>query len=212
MQTLWKEVLEKKLDDIPVEDAPIIEIDLDKPGANVDEESRYGDCGSEKTVKSKTNPLKMLPSFVGEYEVKSDVHKIPSQYKPKPTILDMTNLHALLSTQVKITLPLADVLKIKPELWKEVLDCLKKMGILVPMHMTTMDGITQSKKDDKIKSEPVPLNKVGDYCEGEDGNTTLPVEYNGHKNLAILDSGAGIAIVTKQVWELGVVLPYKKHD
>ena len=74
MQTLWKEVLEKKLDDILVEDAPIIEIDLDKPGANVDEESRYGDCGSEKTSKSKTNSLKTLPSFVGEYEVKSDVH------------------------------------------------------------------------------------------------------------------------------------------
>ena len=71
MQTLWKEIRDKKLVDIPVEDAPIIEIDLDKPGANVDEESRYGDCGSEKTAKSKTNSLKTLPSFVGEYEVKS---------------------------------------------------------------------------------------------------------------------------------------------
>ena len=49
--------------------------------------------------------------------------------------------------------------------------------------------------------EPIPINKVGDYCEGEDGNTTLPVEYNGMKNLAILDSGAGVAIATKSVWE-----------
>ena len=45
------------------------------------------------------------------------------------------------------------------------------------------------------------VNKVGDYCEGEEGNTTLPVEYNGVNTKAILDSGAGIAIVTKQTWE-----------
>ena len=39
------------------------------------------------------------------------------------------------------------------------------------------------------------------YCEGEDGNTTLPVEFNEVKSLAILDSGAGVAIATKDVWE-----------
>ena len=44
------------------------------------------------------------------------------------------------------------------------------------------------------KSEPVPLNKVGQYNDGEDANTTLPVELNGCKHIAILDSGAGIAI------------------
>ena len=52
-----------------------------------------------------------------------------------------------------------------------------------------------------MKCEPVPLKKVGDYCEGDDGNTTLPVEFNEVKSLAILDSGAGVAIATKQVWE-----------
>ena len=51
----------------------------------------------------------------------------------------------------------------------------------------------------KLKCEPVPLNKVGDYCEGDNGNTTLPMEFNGVKSLAILDSGAGVAIATKQV-------------
>ena len=53
----------------------------------------------------------------------------------------------------------------------------------------------------KVKCELVPLNKVGDYCEGDDGNTTLPMEFNEEKNLAILDNGAGVAITTKQVWE-----------
>ena len=49
--------------------------------------------------------------------------------------------------------------------------------------------------------KPVPLNKVGDYCEGEDGNTSLPVEHAGVKSMAILDSGAGVAIATKAIWE-----------
>ena len=52
----------------------------------------------------------------------------------------------------------------------------------------------------KVKCELVPLNKVGDYKE-DDGNTTLPMEFNEFKSLAILDSGVGVAIATKQVWE-----------
>ena len=30
----------------------------------------------------------------------------------------------------------------------------------------------------------------------------LPIEYAGHSIMAILDGGAGMAIVTKEVWEL----------
>ena len=33
------------------------------------------------------------------------------------------------------------------------------------------------------------------------GDTTLPVECKGVKTLAILDSGAGVAIMTKNIWE-----------
>lgn len=47
----------------------------------------------------------------------------------------------------------------------------------------------------------MPLNKVGKCCEGDDGNTSLPIEFNEIKSLAILDSGFGVAIATKQVWE-----------
>ena len=45
------------------------------------------------------------------------------------------------------------------------------------------------------------LNKVGEYCEGEDSNMTIPVSYQGVKTFAILDSGAGVAIATKGIWE-----------
>ena len=47
----------------------------------------------------------------------------------------------------------------------------------------------------------MPPNKVGDCCEGEDSNTTIPVEYKGVNMFAILDSGAGVAIATKKIWE-----------
>ena len=70
---------------------------------------------------------------------------------------------------------------------------MKKMGIELP------NGELPELKEEvvKPKCKPVPLNKVGEYCEGEDGNTTLPVEFNDCTHEAILDSGAGIAIATK---------------
>ena len=52
-----------------------------------------------------------------------------------------------------------------------------------------------------VTSEPIPINKVGESCKGREGNTTLPVECKGVKTLAILDSGAGVAIMTKKIWE-----------
>ena len=75
--------------------------------------------------------------------------------------------------------------------------CLGKMGIKVPMPIEdTKDEDCNPRKRFKL----VPINKVGDYCEGEDGNTTLPVKFNQVTSLAILDSGAGVAIATKQIW------------
>ena len=42
----------------------------------------------------------------------------------------------------------------------------------------------------------VPLNKVGEYCKGEDENTTLPIEYNYVKTLSILNNEARKTIAT----------------
>ena len=35
----------------------------------------------------------------------------------------------------------------------------------------------------------------------DEGNTTLPVNYEGIESITILDSGAGISIATKTIWE-----------
>ena len=50
-----------------------------------------------------------------------------------------------------------------------------------------------------MRCEPIPLNKVGDYNEGNDSDTTLPIEFNEVQSLAILDSGAGVALITIQI-------------
>ena len=103
-----------------------------------------------------------------------------------------------MSAPIRCTLPLADVLRVRPELWKELGLQLKKLGVELPVS----EQIPSVEKKQKQKNyEPVPLNKVGDYCEGEDSNTTIPVDFNGQHMLAILDSGAGVAIATKRIWE-----------
>ena len=70
----------------------------------------------------------------------------------------------------------------------------------MPLIEATKSKIEKGAKEKK-NIEPVPLNKVGDYCEGEDSNTTIPVEYRGTNTLAILNSGAGVAIATRAIWE-----------
>ena len=62
----------------------------------------------------------------------------------------------------------------------------------------------------RAQVQPIPVNKLGDYCEGKDGNITLLVEYNNVKTLAILDNGAGIAIATKSLWEAWGKLAIKR--
>ena len=131
MKTLWNELQEKNVKGNKGK-APITEIDLDKEQMNFDIESRYGVAGPSSSKSSKASTMKELPSFLGDVDSAKDVRRVPSQYHPTPTpnVLDTANLQALLSTPVKVTLPLvANVLKVKPALWQEVIKCFTKMGI-----------------------------------------------------------------------------------
>ena len=69
------------------------------------------------------------------------------------------------------------------------------------VHLPIADAIKKVVKETKpkVRCEPVPLNKVGDYNEGNNSNATLPVKYNDVQSLAILDSGVGVALITVQV-------------
>ena len=131
--------------------------------------------------------MKEMPSFINKKGSDKEVLRVPSQYHPSLVVMDIVNLQNLLSTLVKVTLTLADLLKVKPELWHEITSFLGKMGVPVPKLKPIQMNKELVKK--ATKCELVTINKVGDCCEGEDGNTTLPVEFNDVKSLVILDSG-----------------------
>ena len=99
---------------------PLVEIDLDQKTLELELRSDYNDEGSENSEHTKTGTLKTLPSYQGDYEAASEVRKIPSQKVGSSPKLDIANLTALMSAQIRCTLPLADVLKVRPELWKEL--------------------------------------------------------------------------------------------
>ena len=109
------------------------------------------------------------------------------------------NLIALLSTQIEGRLTLGELLKVRPHLWSELARTLQKMGIqgIQNKHIKQLRENNQT----PTSVQSIPLNKVGEYCKGVNGNITLPIEYNDVKTLAILDSGSGVTIATKHVWE-----------
>ena len=141
--------------------------------------------------------MKTLPLFQGDYEARSDIKKLPSHKKQAPPAFGMISLSALLAAPIKCTLPLADILRVKPELWKDVGKFLEKMGIHIPI--SEIERALKAMKQTKKVVESIPINKVANYCEGEDGN--IPVEFGGQTSITILDSGAGVAIATKNMWE-----------
>ena len=77
--------------------------------------------------------------------------------------------------------------------------CLEKMGMHIPISKT--ERALEAMKQTKKVVGPILVNRVRDYCKGEDGNTTIPMEFARQTSIAILDSGAGVAIATKNMWE-----------
>ena len=133
MRKLWDEIQEVNARKEEQGKAPLTELDIDKPQANLDIQSRYSMAEPSDTSSSKASSMKELPSFLGnDADDINDVKKIPSQYKPSASVMDTTTLHALLSAKVKVTMTLVEVLKRRPELWLEVVKRLNKMGIHLP--------------------------------------------------------------------------------
>ena len=133
--------------------------------------------------------------------------RLPTLQMSSPKILDITSLSMLLSAPIKCTLPLANLLKARPKMWEKVARYLKTIGVDIPMGK--INQLKGQEKQTKVIT-PIPLNKVGEYCEGEDSNTNIPVSYQGVKTFAILDSGVGVAIATKNVREASDKLVLKK--
>ena len=78
MKSLWDETQEANANTEGKGKAPIAEIDLEKEQLNLDIASRYQVKGPTTSRSSKASMFKELPSYVGDYESKDDVRKVPT--------------------------------------------------------------------------------------------------------------------------------------
>ena len=152
----------------------------------------------EDDENSEANTLATLPSFLGEYEAKTEVLQVPQSQQVTPGVKDTANLQVILLTPVTATLPLVDFLKVIPKLWEYVAKMMRSQGFCLTKKMLERE----QNKEDPGSVRQVPFNKVSSYQERnkDKGNVTLPLEYNGVKTMAILDTRAGIGIATKAMW------------
>ena len=194
---LWEQVRDAKQGSDTYVSAPIEELDMDQPQVHWDSKSWFGEIGSVPTEINEDKTLAELPSFMGEYEARSEIKKLPSIRGNLTKHRDSQNLASILLTPIQCTLTLGELLKVRPQMWEDLEETMEKFGIkkMTKREVNQMRGINEKKP----LMEPVPLNQVGDYCEGKEGNITLLVQFNEVKALAILDSGAGVAIATKKI-------------
>ena len=135
---LWKRVWEARNNEwshknhfgdsfqpILTETPPIEEFEAGSQN-NLDQPSYFGDQGSVKSIESISRSLRTLPPYMREYKEKSDIMAVPSQRMTKKENLDTRGLIEILSTPVTCTITLAELLRIKPEMWANVGECLRK--------------------------------------------------------------------------------------
>ena len=96
-----------------------------------------------------------------------------------------TDLQAILSTPIKCTVPLIELMKLRPELWERLIEKLVEQGVL------NRGQLNQANPAKTAYYEPVELKKVSGIQIKDEGNTTLPVVYEGIESMATLDSGTG---------------------
>ena len=88
---------------------------------------------------------------------------MPSMTKSLFRERDIANLQALLSVPITCSLPLFELLKIKPDLWMNVAACLTEQGVWAPGYNLTdlLKAIPQERKPNKPVL--IPINKVGKH-------------------------------------------------
>ena len=108
---------------------------------------------------------------------------------------ETTKLQEIILAPITCTLPLIELIKVKPKLWEGLTEKLVEQGVLNKGHL---NDVVLAKT---IVGSTIDLNKVDGITSKDKGNTTLPVNYKGIESIAILDSGVGISIATKTIWE-----------
>ncbi|MCO5597639.1 hypothetical protein L7F22_051720 [Adiantum nelumboides] len=196
---LWEAIRSAKDGSATFQSVPIIEVNTGHEVYQGDIQSLYGDAGTEVSIESKTESLNTLLSYVGEHETRSKTRVVSSQRKAISKMMDTKSMHELMSAPIQCTITLSELLKIRQHVWDEVGKNLEKRGLKIPLQELPSNERSSKTQQEDATAKFVPINKVEEYCDGEEGDTTLPVKYKGIKMLAILDSGAGVAIATKNI-------------
>ena len=77
--------------------------------------TKYANIEPKSLSVRKVSSMKEFVSFIKPEVNNKEVLRVPSQYHPSPIITDTANIQALMSTPIKVTLTLAEILKIKPK-------------------------------------------------------------------------------------------------
>jgi len=146
-----------------------------------------------------TNTLATLPSYIEITETGTEILPLPYSKQITPEEKYTLNLHLVLNNRVIATLPLMELLKVKLKLWSQVSHMLQKRGYALGDESVTVENLPAMQGTIVQK---VPLNKVNKYEKnGKDKeNSMLPIKMDMVKTMAILDTGAGISIATKEMW------------
>ncbi|MCO5577322.1 hypothetical protein L7F22_031150 [Adiantum nelumboides] len=197
---LWEEVREKLTAKGDEDKPPLSAIALSHEWDHLESEQSIPIWEKASDVASEGSVLKTLPEFVGDYEAKTEIIHVPMSniHEDEPE-RDSANLQALMSAPVTCTIPLADLLKIRPNLWKNVAE-LSKVGEFCTKHKIEPELLKRKMVGKQQK--PMPINAISmEISDNELGNITIPVCFNDYKAIAILDTGAGVSIATKSIWE-----------
>lgn len=136
------------------------------------------------------------PSESGEYGQGAPTIRVPSLIKPKEGEIDANNMQAALAAPITCTLPLGELLKVRPQIWEHIGQYLQGKDLAKVEEKKT----TLARGNLTISIGQIPLNKVSGPSSPSYDNTTLLVEHTSIVAIAILDSGAGISIATKSIW------------
>ena len=141
--------------------------------------------------------LAELPSYQGDYEARLEVKILPSTRGTISREHEFQKISTLLSTLIKCVLTLGELLKARPHLRQDLYETLQKLGVKeIGTHQFKE---LKQENQGKFVVQPILINQVGYYCEGEEGNITLPIEGHQVKSLVRLDSGMSVAIVAKSL-------------
>lgn len=195
---MW-DTVQKQVDELgsSIHSPPFSVVDFTSKHTVFDDHPSLRDESQTEVSKSSMHRFKAMISTWGKSRNFTETMKQAPQGDKPWENKDLASLQALMSTPVPCMLPLEDLLRVKREIWGVIA---KQIGI-TQKHAKSETHVPQETPIETKQPIPVPLNKVGKYCEDDEGNMTLPVQIEKVKSIAILDSGSGVSIATRTIWE-----------